>query len=118
MTTSSIDGAPSRLRIETLNGGEATCLGLAGEADMASLDELRRRLGTVQPDAVEAVRLDLTELRFADAATVAELGAFALAVRSHDHPVLTCGASALFAEVADVLGCSQALGLGETAESP
>lgn len=111
MTASSIGGAAHRLRIESFDQGEATRLRLCGEADIASIDELRSGLRRLPCDDGVAIRLDLSELRFADIATVSELGIFASTARRRGHQVSTCGASALVERVAALLGCSSALDL-------
>jgi anti-anti-sigma factor len=115
MTASSIDGAPHRLRIQRCDQGGMLWLRLWGEADMASIDDLRSQLRCLPPDTGGTVRLDLTELGFADSATVAQLAAFAATARRHGHQVSTCGASRLVETIAAVLGCSNALGLSDTA---
>lgn len=117
MTASSIDGAPHRLRIESFDQGEATRLRLCGEADIASIDDLRSGLRRLPRDNCVAIRLDLTELRFADITTVAELGVFAATARRRGHQVSTCGASSLVERVAALLGCSNVLGLRDAAAS-
>lgn len=112
MTASSIiDGDACRLRIDTAHRADAVTLRLRGEADMASSEVLARCLSSLPVDSAIGLRLDLTALRFADAATVAELGTFAASARSHGHPISTCGASRLVCRVADLLGLANALGL-------
>lgn len=112
MTRSSfIDGDASRLRINTTDRGDAIRLRLSGEGDMASSEALARCLGSIQLDAGVGLCLDLTALRFADAATVSELGAFARTAQSQGHPISTCGASRQFRVVAELLGLTDALGL-------
>jgi anti-anti-sigma factor len=96
----------------------ALWLRLWGEADMASIDDLRSQLRCLPPGAGRTVRVDLTELRFADSATVAQLAAFAATARRHGRQVSTCGASPLVERIAAVLGCSRALGLPDTPSNP
>lgn len=112
MTASSfLDGDASRLRIDTSCRGDAITLRLSGEADVASAEELARRLASLRLDAGAAVRLDVTALRFVDTTTVATLAVFARSARSHGHSISTRGSSALFRRIAELLGLTDALGL-------
>ncbi|MGK5112265.1 MULTISPECIES: STAS domain-containing protein [unclassified Geodermatophilus] len=94
----SADGAPLLVRL----GGE---LDLAGAADIGpDLDDLLRR--DAQP-----LRIDATELTFADSSGVAVL----LRIADHFSPVEIVHATSVVRRVVEVLGLAARLGLREEA---
>ncbi len=82
-----------------------------GEADLCTLDQLTRRLRDLDLDEGVQVQLELTQLRFADVATVRLLGCFARQAQHTGHHVTTDGAGNTFRKVAALLGVLDDLGL-------
>jgi anti-anti-sigma factor len=100
-----------RLSIETRREDGLVTLVLRGEADIASLDRLEATLAQVRIDGARAVHVDLTELEFADVATLRHLMRFAQRARAKGHQVTTGGARPVLRKVAVLLGGEDTLGL-------
>jgi anti-anti-sigma factor len=107
--TDSPDGV--RLGIETRQQDGVVTLVLLGEADIATVDRLEATLAQIEVDGVRAVHVDLTELDFADVATLRQLMLFARRARSNGHQVTTGGARPVLRKVAVLLGGEDTLGL-------
>jgi hypothetical protein len=87
---------------------------LAGRSPASSMPPLRDlevALEHVELDDTRSVHLHVTELDFADAATIRRLTAFARQVRRAGHDVKTCGASPTLRKVARLLQVHDDLGL-------
>ena len=106
------DTAPaSTLGVQVLDGHDSTWVILEGEADIATLAHLRDALGQVVLDGARPVQLDVTELVFADVATIRQLATFARQARQSGHSVRTCGAGPTLSKVATILGFRTELGI-------
>ena len=101
----------NNLRVETIKGEDIAWVVLHGEADISTLRELDAALEHVELDGATSVHLHLTELDFADAATIRRLTDFAQQVRRTGHDVKTCGASPTLRKVARLLQVHDDLGL-------
>jgi anti-anti-sigma regulatory factor len=84
---------------------------LLGEADISTLDRREAALDDVEVNGAKSVHLDLSELDFADAATIRRLTVFAIRAKETGYDVTTCGASPTFRMAATVLGVRDQLGL-------
>ena len=100
-----------RLTIETRREDGVVTLVLRGEADIASLERLESTLAQVEIDGARAVHVDLTELDFADVATLRHLMRFAQRARAKGHQVTSRGARPVLRRVATLLGGDDMLGL-------
>jgi anti-anti-sigma factor len=99
------------LRVDTVKGEDIAWVVLQGEADISTLRDLEVALEHVELDDTRSVHLHVTELEFADAATIRRLTAFARQVRRAGHDVKTCGASPTLRKVAHLLHVHDDLGL-------
>lgn len=111
MTISIDQDAPSRLRVETVHREDAFWLVLRGEADIATLEQLEDALAHVELDRAKPVHLHLTDLDFADVATLRELTNFARQAKQAGHDIKTCGATPTLRKVALLLSLHQDLGI-------
>jgi anti-anti-sigma regulatory factor len=84
---------------------------LQGEADLSTLQHLETALSRLDLTDIQAVHLDLSELQFADVATIRELAVFARQAKQAGRTVLTCGASPTLRKVASILHFHIDLGL-------
>jgi anti-anti-sigma factor len=100
-----------RLGIETRRRGGVITITLRGEADIATVDRLGATLGQVEVEDARVVHVDLTELDFADVATLRQLMLFARRARSNGHQVTTGGAKPVLRKVTGLLGGEDTLGL-------
>ena len=101
----------STLSVQVLNRDDNAWVILRGEADIATLGDLEAALTHVELHDRKPVNLDVTELTFADVATVRRLALFAHQARQAGHSVRTCGATPALRKVADILGFHTDLGL-------
>lgn len=102
-----------QLRIEIIKDEDVAWVVLLGEADIASLADLEADLGQVELDGVKSVHLDVTELAFADTATVRRLTVFAKRAKQAGRHIETWGASRTLRTVAHLLEVQDDLGLTE-----
>ncbi len=109
--TSSAGPGELRLGIDTDINGPAVRITIRGEADVSTLERLEAALDDVELNGARSVTLDVTELGFADAATLRRLTVFAVRAKETGHDVTTCGASPTFRTVASLLGLRDHLGL-------
>ena len=109
--TSSAGPGELRLDIETAVNGPAVWISIRGEADISTLERLEAALDDIELNGAKSVRLDVTELAFADAATIRRLTIFAIRAKETGHDVETCGAGPTFRMVARLLGVRDHLGL-------
>jgi anti-anti-sigma factor len=100
-----------RLGIETRRQGSVLTLILRGEADIATVDRLEAALTRIEVDGTHAVHVDLTDLDFADVATLRHLMLFARRARSNGHQVTSGGAKPVLRKVANLLGGEDLLSL-------
>jgi anti-anti-sigma regulatory factor len=84
---------------------------LHGECDFSRIPELDRALRTITLDGARLVHLDLTDLAFADVATIRRLAAFTGDAKRIGHDVTTSGAHHGLRQVAELLQAKDALGL-------
>ena len=84
---------------------------LRGEADIATIDRFEATLERVEIDGARAVHVDLSELEFADVATLRHLIRFAHRARSSGHRVTCGGARPVLRKVAGLLGGDDLLGV-------
>ena len=101
----------NNLRIETIKGEDIAWVVLQGEADISTLRDLEAALEQVDLDGAKSVHLHVTELDFADAATIRRLTVFARQVKRTGYDVQTCGASPTLRKVAHLLRVHEDLGL-------
>ena len=99
------------LRVETFDSGSATGIILRGEADIATLLELRTALASIKPDGMKPVHMYVAELEFCDGGSLRELVRFARDMRQGGHHVTTVGAKPLLREIAVLLSAAGDLGL-------
>jgi anti-anti-sigma factor len=99
------------LRIETTRGEDVARVTLRGEADFSTLRDLDAALERVELDGAASVQLHISELYFADAATIRRLTVFARDVRRAGHEIRTCGANQAIHKVARLLDVQEELGL-------
>lgn len=99
------------LRIETATGEDIAWVTLQGEADLSTLRNLEAALEHLDLDGASAVHLHVTELDFADIATIRRLTAFAKRAKQTGHEVRTCGANPTLRKVARLLSVHDDLGL-------
>jgi anti-anti-sigma factor len=111
LTSFTEPSAGSRLSIETHREDGVVTLVLRGEADIATVDRLEATLAQVEVDGARAVHVDLTELDFADVATLRHLMWFAQRARASGHQVTSRGARPVLRKVAALLGGEDTLGL-------
>ena len=84
---------------------------IRGEADISTLERLEAALDDVRLNGAKSVHLDLSELDFADAATLRRLTVFAIRAKETGHEVTTGGASPTLRTFAGLLGLGDHLGL-------
>lgn len=101
----------NNLRIETATGEDIAWVTLHGEADISTLGDLEAALEHVELNGATAVHLHVTELEFADIATIRRLTAFARRAKQTGHEVQTCGANPTLRKVARLLRVHDDLGL-------
>jgi anti-anti-sigma regulatory factor len=93
----------SPLCIKILDRDDSAWVILQGEADIATLGDLEAALAHLELDDAKPVHLDVTELTFADVATIRRLAIFAQRARQAGHSVRTCGARPGLRKVANIL---------------
>src|SRR5512139_1177185 len=98
------------LRIKTIKGEDIAWVILQGEADIATLEDLQAALEHVELDCAKSVHLHMSELDFADVATVRRLTIFAKQAKQTGHRIKTCGASPTVRKVARLLEVQDDLG--------
>ncbi|NUR07899.1 MAG: hypothetical protein HOQ45_12945 [Nocardioidaceae bacterium] len=101
--------AAAGLTVTTLRRSGSTWVDIQGEADIATFHQLRAGLATANVDGARLVHLHLFQLRFADLASVRELGAFTDELQLTGHRVVVCGASRVVVHVACFLDFDPAL---------
>jgi anti-anti-sigma factor len=106
------------LRVETVHEALATRIILIGEADIANVDALEAALAGVCLAGASQVQLQVSELAFADVATLRLLMAFARQTRRSGRQVVTLGAKPVLEKVARILGADADLGLEPGCRSP
>jgi len=106
-----VNGEMDRVHVGTRAAPGVLCVSIDGEADLCTLDQLTRRLRDLDLGDGVHVQLELTQLRFADVATVRLLGCFARHAHHTGHQVTTQGAGNTFRKVALLLGVQDDLGL-------
>lgn len=79
------------LRIETITGEDIASVILHGEADISTLRELETALERVELDGATSVRLDVSDLHFADAGAIRQLTIFAKQATQAGYHIETCG---------------------------
>lgn len=99
------------LRIETIKREDIAWVILQGEADIATLRDLEAALEHVELDGVKSVHLHVSELDFADAATIRRLTAFAKQAKRTGHDIKTCGAKPAFRKITRLFEVQDDLGL-------
>jgi anti-anti-sigma factor len=109
MTSIHIDAG--HLKIETTHDEEAVWVILQGEADIATLQQLETALARVGLDGAERVHLHVTDLDFADVATLHQLTSFARKVRQRGREVHTIGARPILRKIAQLMCVHHDLGL-------
>jgi anti-anti-sigma factor len=111
MTPSTDPEDVHNLRIETIKGEGIAWVILQGEADISTLRDLEAALEHVELNGAKSVHLHVTDLDFADAATIRRLTIFARRARRTGHHIKTCGASPTLHKVARLLRVQDDLGL-------
>lgn len=101
----------NNLRVETVKGEDIAWVVLQGEADISTLGDLEAALDHVELHGAKSVHLHVTELDFADAATIRRLTVFARQAKRTGRDVKTCGASPTLRKVAHLLRVHDDLGL-------
>ena len=104
------DGAPG-FRIEFRHSNDIAWVVLQGEADVSTLELLEAALEHTELTGTTSIHLQVSELDFADAATVRRLTVFAKRARQSGRDIKTCGANPTFRLLARVLDARDALGL-------
>ena len=99
------------LRVETVKDGHVLRVALHGESDFSKIHELDQALRNIELDGARLVHLDLTQLAFADVATIRRLAAFAGYAKRTGPDVTTCGARPIVRKVANLLRVQEDLGL-------
>ncbi|MFC5178548.1 STAS domain-containing protein [Nocardioides taihuensis] len=101
----------STLGVRVLDRDDGVWVILRGEADIATLAELEAALARVELDVPGPVHLDVTELTFADVATIRSLATFARGAARTGHGVRTYGSGPTLRKVATILGFDTDLGI-------
>ncbi len=109
--TSSAGPGELGLGIDTAVNGSAVWISIRGEADISTLERLDDALEHTGLNGARSIHLDLSELDFADAATIRRLTVFAIRAKQTGHDIHTCGVSPTFRMAALVLGVRDQLGL-------
>lgn len=99
------------LRVEIVHQDDASRIILRGEADIATVEELKDQLASVDHIGNPAVQVLLTDLDFADVATVRELALFAGRVKQAGGRVTTSGAKASVRKLARLMRIEDELAL-------
>ncbi len=104
-------GEVSGVRVQTVADGPVLRVAVYGECDFSTVSSLDHALGDIDLDGSRLVRLDLTQLTFADVATIRRLAAFAGDAKRAGQDVATVGAHPTLRKVADLLQVHGELGL-------
>ncbi len=99
------------LRVETVTDGNVLRVALHGECDFSKVSYLDQTLRGLELDGSRLVYLDLSQLAFADVATIRHLAAFAGDTKRGGQDVATGGAHPTLRKVADLLQVHGELGL-------
>lgn len=99
------------LRIAIVTQHNTASVTLEGEADIASLANLRSALASPELDGAPSVHLHASGLRFCDVATLLELAEFARRSKTSGHVVTTIGAPPMVQKMARIMGVEDDLGL-------
>jgi anti-anti-sigma factor len=103
--TSPADPDPlAHLSIATTTHEDVAEVVLRGEGDGSTVHDLDVALDRVELDVVTRVHLDVTELGFADTATIRRLVVFARQARGRGKDITTLGASRTLRTATGVLG--------------
>ena len=86
--------------------------------DFSKIHELDQALRNIELDGARLVHLDLTQLAFADVATIRRLAAFAGYAKRSGPDVTTCGARPTVRKVANLLRVQDDLGLSRPGPRP
>lgn len=100
------------LTVESVVTPAVARVALRGESDVATLACLDGALTQLPLNGSRCLELDVTQLRFADAATMRRLALFARQARESGHEITTEGANHTVRKVAGLLGVTDVLGLG------
>jgi anti-anti-sigma factor len=98
-------------RVETFRDEHVVRVALHGECDFSTIHELDQVLRSITLDGAPMVHLDLTDLAFADVATIRRLAAFTGNAKRTGHEVTTSGAHHTLRKVAELLHTQDDLGL-------
>ncbi|WP_345201635.1 STAS domain-containing protein [Fodinibacter luteus] len=101
------------LRVQTVKDEHHLRVVIHGECDFSMVHQLDRSLPRVEDDPVPLIQLDLSELTFADTATIRALASFARYARRTGHDVHTFGVHPTMARVTALLHVRDDLGLSE-----
>lgn len=101
----------STLSVRVVDRDSGVWVILRGEADIVTLGDLEAALARVELDVPGPVHLDVTELTFADVATIRTLAVFARRAAWAGHVVRTYGARPTLRKVATILGFHSDLGI-------
>ena len=99
------------LRVQIVNLDASVWVILQGEADIATLQDLKAALANVELNDPRPLYLDVTDLTFADVATIHQLAMFAQQARQSGNSVRTCGARPTLRKAASILGFHTDLGI-------
>ena len=99
------------LRIAIVTQHNIASVILEGEADIASLDDLRSALASPELGGAPSVHLQASGLRFCGVAMLRELAEFARRSRTSGHVVTTIGALSMVRKMAQIMDVEDDLGL-------
>jgi anti-anti-sigma regulatory factor len=101
------------LSVQVIQHDSVARVVLRGEADISTLERLDAALDLVKLHRTRALQLQMSELTFADAATIRRLTLFASHARQTGRRIETCGANPTLRTVARLLNVQDELGLAE-----